>query len=138
VAALTAQTVSLLDTKEGAVFVMAGASSAVASNVFSSGPHGSRYAASIHNVARDWRGLADFERMHGIEGVYVANVVDLEHVPDTTFAAPVDIPKRTVITFDKGEGGGGGLTRVGGKWQGLKAPDVDSRGKPIKCSGVRT
>lgn len=61
----------------------------------------------------------DFERFHGLEGIYIANNVSNF---EQTSAKPL---LTTVVTFDNG-----------GEWKYLAPPSVDSQGNPIICTGV--
>eukprot|EP00961_Rhodomonas_salina_P148274 1996046-Rhodomonas_salina.1 len=41
-----------------------------------SGAKGHSYTLSLRSVVKDYRGLSDFEHINGVDGVYIANVID--------------------------------------------------------------
>jgi sortilin (neurotensin receptor 3) len=74
-------------------------------------------------VNRDERGYVDFEKMIGIDGIAIVNVVSN--------------PEAAAVTGDKEL-----QTRIthndGGRWKPLIPPKYDSQGQPYECrSAVR-
>lgn len=78
------------------------------------------------------QGMSDFERINGVDGVYIANVADTDAEPTMTLAGGLQaifgasddgmIPAKSLITFDKG-----------GLWEPIRAPRKDSSGHLIRC-----
>lgn len=141
---------TILDTSEDSVFlhVNHGGEDARWGNVYLSNSQGTGFSLSLPYNRRDDSGKCDFEKLHSLEGVYVANFVqnaaDIEKWEREQGGSPMgqegeggkktstskrggskprpreDI--RTVITFDKG-----------GVWEYVKAPKTNSKGEPIVC-----
>ena len=101
-------------------------------NVYLSGADGRLYSLSLRHVIKDFKGMSDFERINGVDGVYVANVADTDAEPTMTLAGGLQaifgassdgmIPAKSLITFDKGA-----------LWEPIRAPKKDSRGHLIRC-----
>jgi len=141
---LSQHSYTVLDTSEGSVFLHVNhrpfSENAKTGHVYVSDASGTRYSLSLPYNHRNSDGKCDFEKMESLEGVYMANFVDVEdtlddEVEDEEGMVNVketknkkkssDVLKtKTVITFDKG-----------GEWSYLPAPRVDSLDKPIKCDG---
>lgn len=130
------------------------ADNAYAGHVYTSDWSGLSYSLSLPYNHRSADGKCDFEKVEGLEGIYLANFIDEELMEQEGQAMAVDmeekeeerlgsgkhgsrgnrnlvnIPKRdrlrtkTVITFDKG-----------GEWSYLVPPSHDSLGHPIQCTG---
>lgn len=135
---------TILDTSEGSVFLHVNfqpfADKAYAGHVLSSDWTGLVYTESLQYNHRASDGKCDFEKVEGLEGIYLANVVEVlredeEEAAQTktsgssrkaktaVSAAPKKkLHTQTKITFDKG-----------GKWSYLTPPKVDSLGKKIYC-----
>ncbi|KAF2277402.1 vacuolar protein sorting/targeting protein 10 [Westerdykella ornata] len=83
-----------------------------------SNSNGTSYVMSLPNVNRNTDGYVDFEKMQGIEGVALANVV--ANVDAVNGGSKKE--KRTLITHNDGV-----------DWQPLQAPAKDSENKPYDC-----
>jgi len=68
---------TILDTSEGTVFLQIHhAKNYPYGNIYVSDSTGIRYALSLKNNLRDSNGFCDFDKIDGLEGVYMANVYD--------------------------------------------------------------
>eukprot|EP00960_Hanusia_phi_P077226 768667-Hanusia_phi.AAC.8 len=128
---LSERSYRVVDSKEGSVFVQVSHSSRDRqfANVYMSGPEGSSYTLSLRAVVKDYRGLSDFERINGVDGVYIANVADTSVEPELKLFGGLQaedgmVPTKTVISFDKGA-----------MWKDLPPPAKDHLGRPIVCDG---
>ncbi|KAK9325308.1 hypothetical protein V1517DRAFT_269739 [Lipomyces orientalis] len=85
--------------------------------ILKSNSNGTSYVTSIENANRNYFGFVDFEKMQGIEGISIVNIV----------SNPGDTDKklRSKITFDDGA-----------SWQYLQPPPVDSRGDSTGCTAA--
>ncbi|KAI0314429.1 Oligoxyloglucan reducing end-specific cellobiohydrolase [Amylostereum chailletii] len=87
-------------------------------SILKSNSNGTYYGVSIDNVNRDDRGYVDFEKMIGLDGIALVNVV----------ANPNDAPLsgrkalQTRITHNDG-----------GSWKTLNPPKRDSQGNSYEC-----
>ncbi|RCI00049.1 vacuolar protein sorting/targeting protein PEP1, partial [Rhizopus azygosporus] len=87
--------------------------------IFTSNSNGTYYVDSLKNVNRNELGIVDFEKMQGIEGIAIANVVT-----NPGRASRGDRKMlSTYITAD-----------AGGHWHPIRAPKTDSEGKSYICS----
>ncbi|KAF7724908.1 vacuolar protein sorting/targeting protein PEP1 [Apophysomyces ossiformis] len=88
--------------------------------IFTSNSNGTYYVASLENTNRNERGIVDFEKMQGIEGVAIANTVG------NPGQANKGDPKKlvTMKTVD-----------AGGRWTTLTPPSKDSNGQQYNCYG---
>ena len=126
---------TLLDTSEGSMFIHINhmGQKAKYGNVYISDGAGRRFAVSLLRAAQGSDGTCDFDKVYGLEGIYIANVYDKDASSSTASSTtssgkkakketedPVEI--RTVITFDKG-----------GIWSQLTPPERDSTGSKIRC-----
>ena len=91
-------------------------------SIIKSNSNGTSYVLSINGVNRNTVGYVDFEKMLGLEGVAVANVVD--NLEDVTGGKTKKL--RTMITHNDGA-----------EWGIIHAPRTDDDGKAWKCSGDR-
>ncbi|ORY05058.1 vacuolar protein sorting/targeting protein 10 [Clohesyomyces aquaticus] len=87
-------------------------------SIIKSNSNGTSYVLSLNAVNRNTDGYVDFEKMQGIEGVALANVV--ANVKDVDGGAKKQ--KKTLITHNDGA-----------DWIPLQAPDKDLDGKKWKC-----
>jgi hypothetical protein len=95
---------AIMDIHEGSVFVNVLFQATNWGNLYSSDSNGDNYAMNLRYNSRPMnQGVADFARVHGIDGIYLANV---ELTPQT---AGAQVASR--ITFDRG-----------GEWFPLAAP----------------
>lgn len=112
---------TILDTSEGAVFlhVNHGDFSTPYGSIYLSDADGWRYSLSLKGNRRDVRGRCDFEKVQGLEGIYIANYVENPEFLDNWGEKEHVV---TVMTFDKG-----------GRWNRLKAPSHDAEGRETDC-----
>ncbi|OZJ04165.1 hypothetical protein BZG36_03117 [Bifiguratus adelaidae] len=87
--------------------------------IFRSNSNGTYYVVTLEDVNRNSKGIADFEKMQGIEGIAVAN-----QVINPSQANIGETKKlRSKITWDDG-----------GSWHDIPKPDRDVDGKRFDCS----
>jgi len=120
---LTEHSYTILDTSEGSVFlhVNHGDYNTGYGNIYLSDAEGLRFALSLRNNKRDAQGRCDFEKVQGIEGIYITN----EQINSDAASLKEKVKLRTKITFDKG-----------GQWKSLKAPAATNTGKEFACNPV--
>ncbi|PVI08157.1 vacuolar protein sorting/targeting protein 10 [Periconia macrospinosa] len=88
-------------------------------SIIKSNSNGTSYVMSLTHVNRNTAGYVDFEKMQGIEGVALANIVtNVEDVEKSGAGKN----KQTRITHNDGA-----------DWEPLQAPKVDSEGKSYGC-----
>jgi hypothetical protein len=93
-------------------------------HILKSNWNGTYFGTSIENANRDGRGFVDFEKLIGLDGIAIVNIVSNPE------AAPITGTKelQTRITHNDG-----------GSWKPLIPPKYDSHGQPYECrSAVRT
>ncbi|CCU97650.1 unnamed protein product [Malassezia sympodialis ATCC 42132] len=90
-------------------------------DIVKSNSNGTYYALSLENVNRDVKGFVDFEKMLGLDGIALANVVS--NIEEASLSGVKQL--RTMITHNDG-----------GHWKPLDAPAVDSHGSPYACNQV--
>lgn len=118
---------TILDTSEDQVFLHVNheGDGAAWGNVYISDAIGQRYSLSLPHNRRDVNGKCDFEKVEGMDGMYIANFInnpvyrDLDDMTEDPPAAVI----RTVITFDKGA-----------VWGYLRPPTTDSLGYDTHCT----
>lgn len=88
--------------------------------ILKSNSNGTDYVISLEEVNRNAIGFVDFEKMEGLEGVALANIVS--NADEAKNGARKKL--KTVITHNDGA-----------QWMFLTPPDVDSEGKGIDCNG---
>jgi hypothetical protein len=85
--------------------------------------NGTYFGSSIPNVNRDHRGYVDFEKMIGLDGIAIINVVSNPEAAAVTGNKEL----QTRITHNDG-----------GRWKQLIPPKQNSQGQPYECqSAVR-
>jgi len=137
---LSERSYRVVDSKEESVFVQVshGTRDSSSANVYMSGAKGHSYTLSLRSVVKDYRGLSDFEHINGVDGVYIANVIDAsEQGAEAALlgglssllmgagaegAEDLKPPTRSKISFDKGA-----------MWSDLKPPQKDSQGRVLQC-----
>lgn len=133
---MTDHSYTLLDTSEGSMFLHINhiGQKAKYGNVYISDGSGRRFSVSLLRAAQGADGTCEFDKVYGLEGIYIANVYDKDMPGSLDQKATPgsgkkpkketldSVEKRTVITFDKG-----------GIWRQLAAPERDSLGKKIRC-----
>lgn len=133
---LSEHSYTIVDTSEGVVFLHVNhrpfGESAPSGHVYVSDWRGLVYSLSLPNNHRTGNGDCDFEKVYGLEGIYMANFLDSDGVEDIENEENFMEPKhgsshkyreKTVISFDKG-----------GQWSYLQPPKLDSAGKQWACS----
>ncbi|KAJ1654422.1 vacuolar protein sorting/targeting protein PEP1 [Dispira simplex] len=88
--------------------------------LFTSNSNGSYYTTSLDYVNRNNKGLVDFEKMQGIEGIALLNQV--RNPKEVLHGSPKQL--RSMISFDDGA-----------HWQPLSSPGSDAAGHPYDCPG---
>ena len=118
---LTEHSYTILDTSEGSVFlhVNHGDYNTGYGNIYLSDAEGLRFSLSLRNNKRDAQGRCDFEKVQGIEGIYITN----EQINTDQSSSREKAKLRTKISFDKG-----------GRWQAIKAPIATNVGKEFACN----
>ncbi|EGX49250.1 hypothetical protein AOL_s00078g283 [Orbilia oligospora ATCC 24927] len=91
--------------------------------ILKSNSNGTDYIMACPNVNRDEQGYVDFERMQGLEGVALANVVVNTKEVDSGAAKKY----KTKITHNDG-----------GVWSYIPTPKEDSKGERFSCSSSDT
>ncbi|KAG2012263.1 signal sequence binding protein [Coprinopsis cinerea AmutBmut pab1-1] len=87
--------------------------------LFLSNSNGTYFVESLKDTNRNEQGFVDYERVYGVDGVGLANVVaNAQEVEGRN--APKKL--RSMITFDDGR-----------RWQPLRAPPRDDEGNRINC-----
>jgi photosystem II stability/assembly factor-like uncharacterized protein len=87
--------------------------------LFVSNSNGTYFVESLKDTNRNMAGYVDYENVHGVAGVGIANVVlNAQEVERKNAAKKL----RSLVTFDDGS-----------NWSPIRAPSVDSDGKQISC-----
>ncbi|KAG5729320.1 Vacuolar protein sorting/targeting protein pep1, partial [Termitomyces sp. T112] len=91
-------------------------------NILKSNSNGTYFGLSIENVNRNDAGFVDFEKMIGLDGIALINIVS------NTAEAKISRKKKlqTRITHNDGS-----------TWKPLTPPKVDSQGRPYECNTAR-
>ena len=89
-------------------------------SIIKSNSNGTSFVMSLEHVNRDNRGLVDFEKLLGVEGAAVANIV--ANVDRVDQRAPKK--KKTMITHNDGA-----------DWALITPPEEDADGKRYSCIG---
>jgi hypothetical protein len=90
-------------------------------NLLKSNWNGTYYGLSMDNVNRDDRGFVDFEKMIGLDGIALINIVS--NPVDAAISGRKSLQSR--ITHNDG-----------GTWKPLPPPQEDSFGRPYECNSV--
>ncbi|OLL21991.1 Vacuolar protein sorting/targeting protein 10 [Neolecta irregularis DAH-3] len=117
------QAYTILDSVTNSIFMHVTTSSRLGSEwgvILKSNSNGTDYVVSLDSVNRDEKGYVDFEKMQGIEGVAVVNVV--MNTADAVGGAKKKL--KTMITHNDG-----------GEWTFLTPPKKDAQGNSFECSG---
>ncbi|KAL9098574.1 MAG: hypothetical protein Q9163_005794 [Psora crenata] len=112
---------TVLDSSTHAVFLHVTVNSLKDSeygSIVKSNSNGTSYVMSINGVNRNHRGYVDFEKMLGLEGVILVNVV--ANVEEADENKPKRL--RTLITHNDGA-----------QWAPIPAPAEDAEGKKFDC-----
>ncbi|KAK9475569.1 uncharacterized protein V1510DRAFT_405637 [Dipodascopsis tothii] len=117
------QAYTFLDTSTKAVFIHVTTNTHSGSEygtILKSNSNGTSYVVSLEYVNRNYVGFVDFEKMQGMEGIALVNVVSN---PEESREGALK-KLRTQITFNDG-----------GQWHYLMPPPVDSENKKYDCTG---
>jgi hypothetical protein len=87
-------------------------------HILKSNWNGTYFGTSIMNVNRDARGFVDFEKMIGLDGIAIVNIVSNPEAAAITGTKEL----QTRITHNDG-----------GRWKSLTPPKYDSQGQPYDC-----
>lgn len=90
-------------------------------SIFKSNSNGTFYTLSIENVNRNQKGFVDFEKMIGINGIAMVNIVANHEQVEISGRKKL----QTRITHNDG-----------GRWKPLSPPQKDSLGKSYECDGT--
>lgn len=142
---------TFLDTSENSVFIHVNhfGEKSKYGHIYISNAEGNQFSLSLHNNLRMVEGQCDFDKVNGLEGIYIANTIDQQWMKDNQQELQQEEVKseesmneklptkakeandkvnqfkdfiQTFITFNKG-----------GEWRLLKAPDRDITGKHYEC-----
>ncbi|KAF9497875.1 vacuolar protein sorting/targeting protein 10 [Pleurotus eryngii] len=87
--------------------------------LFVSNSNGTFFVESLKNTNRNDMGFVDYEKIYGVDGVGISNiVVNAQEVEGRNVRKEI----KSVITFDDGR-----------TWQPIRAPRSDDEGNRIKC-----
>ncbi|KAJ7132166.1 vacuolar protein sorting/targeting protein 10 [Mycena epipterygia] len=115
---------TVLESSTGSLFLhmtMSEAPDPYWGNILKSNSNGTYFGLSIENVNRDERGFVDFEKMIGLDGIALINVVSNPHEAVLTGRKAL----QTRITHNDG-----------GTWKPLVPPKVDSLGNKYDCQST--
>jgi hypothetical protein len=90
-------------------------------SIFKSNSNGTYYNLALENVNRDGRGYTDFEKMIGLDGIAVVNVV--VNTDDANISGKKELQTR--ITHNDGA-----------SWKPLTPPSRDSLGQAYDCTST--
>ncbi|KAF6760894.1 vacuolar protein sorting/targeting protein 10 [Ephemerocybe angulata] len=91
-------------------------------NILKSNSNGTYFGLSIENVNRDDRGFVDFEKVIGLDGIALINVV--ANTEEAVISGSKKLQSR--ITHNDA-----------GTWKPLTPPTTDSMGKKYECQGTK-
>ncbi|KAJ7281966.1 vacuolar protein sorting/targeting protein 10 [Mycena rebaudengoi] len=91
-------------------------------NILKSNSNGTYFGLSIENVNRNEKGFVDFEKMIGLDGIALINVVS--NTQEALITGRKSLQSR--ITHNDG-----------GSWKPLKPPLIDSQGNKYECSSTK-
>ncbi|KAJ1987238.1 vacuolar protein sorting/targeting protein PEP1 [Coemansia spiralis] len=116
---------TILESSKHAIFVdVLSPTNVAASTLFRSNSNGTYYTQSLEHAHRAENGVVDFERIHGVEGVVIANQVsNWEQVGRGSIFHRDKLELRSRISFNDGA-----------RWRFLQPPDKDANGKSYGCS----
>lgn len=120
---MTSQSYTILESSTDSVFMHMTMSEPPApywGNILKSNSNGTLFGLSIENVNRDTRGYVDFEKLIGLDGIALINIVS-NAADATRNGGTKELQSR--ITFNDG-----------GVWKPLNPPKVDSMGKAYPCN----
>lgn len=86
-------------------------------SILKSNSNGTSYSLTLDKVNRNHIGYVDYDRIEGMEGVIISNIVANDHSEDSK-------KLKTQITHNDG-----------GEWSPIVPPVIDSKGRKYKCNG---
>ncbi|CAI4037670.1 hypothetical protein SMKI_03G1470 [Saccharomyces mikatae IFO 1815] len=113
---------TILDSEEGSIFLHLATNLVPGrdfGNLLKSNSNGTSFVTLEHAVNRNTFGLVDFEKIQGLEGIILTNIVSNS---DKVAENKEDKQLKTKITFNEGS-----------DWNFLKPPQKDSEGKKLPC-----
>ncbi|KAJ7089709.1 vacuolar protein sorting/targeting protein 10 [Mycena belliarum] len=116
---------TVLESSTGSLFLhmtMSEAPNPFWGNILKSNSNGTYFGLSVENVNRDDRGFVDFEKMIGLDGIALINIVANPHEAALTGRKAL----QTRITHNDG-----------GTWKPLTPPLVDSLGNKYECTSTK-
>lgn len=142
---------TFLDTTENTVFIHVNhfGEKSKHGHIYTSDLQGQKFSLSLKNNIRMSEGQCDFDKINGLDGIFIANVIDQDWMKDAqqemqeeelNSEESMEEKKKsktketnektdqfrdfieTFITFNKG-----------GSWQRLKSPERDANGKHYEC-----
>jgi len=143
---------TFLDTSENSVFIHVNhfGEKSQTGHIYTSDAEGQKFSLSLHHNLRVNEGQCDFDKLNGLEGIYMANVVNKEWMKEAEdmiqteeaesdgMTEETDVNNQnkqktnksdtmkdfinSLITFNKG-----------GNWHLIKAPERDFEGKRYDC-----
>ncbi|KAJ7780931.1 Oligoxyloglucan reducing end-specific cellobiohydrolase [Mycena metata] len=120
-----AHTYTVLDSSTASLFVhmtMSEAPHPYWGNILKSNSNGTYFSLSVEHVNRDARGYVDFEKMAGLDGIALINVVSN---PDEAVITGRKVLQSRITYND------------GGTWKPLDPPTHDSHGNRYSCTSTR-
>ncbi|KAK9765410.1 vacuolar protein sorting/targeting protein PEP1 [Basidiobolus ranarum] len=96
--------------------------SAAYGNLYRSNFNGSFYSTSLKYTNRNAAGIVDYEKIQGVEGIVLSNIVSNYDAVDRN-GPWVEKKLKSMISFDDGA-----------HWRNLKAPEVDPEGRSYQCN----
>lgn len=115
------QAFTVLDAESGSIFIHVTTESAKDSelgSILKSNSNGTSYSLTLNNVNRNSMGYVDYDRIEGMEGTIISNVVsNYQNMKQGK-------QLKTMISHSDG-----------GQWEYITPPQTDSHKKKYKCSG---
>eukprot|EP00808_Paulinella_micropora_P007941 g51398.t1 len=152
--ALPQHSFTVVDSSEGTVFISVNhrphVEGAGTGHIYMSDWRGLVYSLSIPYNIRRADGLCDFDRVAGVEGIYLANFMDkIEAEREEKQDGFQDMTQpskaqRTPQAEQRGRKGGGSHIKTvitfdkGAEWRWLEPPKFDSRGKRYPCAALKS
>ncbi|KAF7309568.1 Sortilin [Mycena indigotica] len=116
---------TILESNTGSLFLLMTMSDAPHlhwGNILKSNSNGTYFGLSVENVNRDERGFVDFEKIIGLDGIALINVV--ANPQEAILTGRKQLQSR--ITHNDG-----------GTWKPLNPPKLDSHGKEYQCTSTK-
>lgn len=107
-------------------------------NLLKSNSNGTYFGVALEHVNRNDRGFVDFEKMIGLDGIALVNIVS--NVEEATISGEKHLQTR--ITHNDGTFSRRAIDFMilisysGGTWTPLNPPTTDSQGNQYECQGT--